>query len=89
MRGRLEAVAAELGDAVVEVRGLGPMQAIELRDGAQAAATLAAARRRGLLLLTCGLYGNVIRLLPPVTISDEDCAEGLGILEAALREASN
>jgi 4-aminobutyrate aminotransferase/(S)-3-amino-2-methylpropionate transaminase len=89
MRARLDAVAAELGDSVVEVRGLGPMQAIELRDGAQAAATLAAARGRGLLLLTCGLYGNVIRLLPPVTISDGDLAEGLGILEAALREAAN
>jgi 4-aminobutyrate aminotransferase/(S)-3-amino-2-methylpropionate transaminase len=89
MRARLEAVAGELGDAVVEVRGLGPMQAIELRDGAQAAATVAAARQRGLLLLTCGLYGSVIRLLPPVTLSDEDAAQGLGILEAALREASN
>ena len=53
------------------------------------AATLAAARQRGLLLLTCGLHGNVIRLLPPVTISDKDSAERLGILEAALWEASN
>jgi 4-aminobutyrate aminotransferase / (S)-3-amino-2-methylpropionate transaminase / 5-aminovalerate transaminase len=88
MRGRLEAIAAEL-DAVVEVRGLGPMLAIELADGTQAAATLAAARARGLLLLTCGLHGNVIRLLPPVTISDEDAAQGLDILEAALREAAH
>ena len=72
------------------VRGLGPMLAIELRATARArAATLAAARERGLLLLSCGLYGNVIRLLPPLTISDEDTAEGLDILEAALREASN
>jgi 4-aminobutyrate aminotransferase/(S)-3-amino-2-methylpropionate transaminase len=88
MRGRLDAIAAEL-DSVVEVRGLGPMLAIELGDGAQAAATLAAARARGLLLLTCGLYGNVIRLLPPVTISEEDAAQGLDILEAALREAAH
>jgi 4-aminobutyrate aminotransferase-like enzyme len=88
MRGRLDAIAAEL-DSVVEVRGLGPMLAIELGDGAQAAATLAGARARGLLLLTCGLYGNVVRLLPPVTISDEDAAQGLDILETALREAAN
>jgi 4-aminobutyrate aminotransferase-like enzyme len=46
---------------------------------------VAAARERGLLLLTCGLYGNVIRLLPPVTIGDDDLAEGLDILETALR----
>jgi 4-aminobutyrate aminotransferase/(S)-3-amino-2-methylpropionate transaminase len=88
MRSRLDAAAAGL-DSVVEVRGLGPMLAIELDDGALAAATLAAARARGLLLLTCGLHGNVIRLLPPVTISEEDAAHGLDILEAALREAAH
>ena len=48
---------------------------------------VAAARERGLLLLSCGLDGNVIRLLPPITISDEDLADGLGALEAALRTA--
>jgi 4-aminobutyrate aminotransferase-like enzyme len=58
-------------------------------DSAVAAAPVAAARARGLLLLTCGLDGNVIRLLPPLTISDEDAAAGLDILEAALREATS
>jgi 4-aminobutyrate aminotransferase/(S)-3-amino-2-methylpropionate transaminase len=78
------------------VRGLGPMLALELvRDGDRsspapelALATVAAARERGLLLLACGLHGNVIRLLPPVTIDDADLAEGLDALEAALREAA-
>jgi 4-aminobutyrate aminotransferase / (S)-3-amino-2-methylpropionate transaminase / 5-aminovalerate transaminase len=88
MRARLEAIAAEL-DCVTEVRGLGPMLAVEVTDAAVAAATLAAARSRGLLLLACGLDGNVIRLLPPVTISDEDATLGLDLLEAALREASD
>jgi 4-aminobutyrate aminotransferase len=88
MRSRLDAIAGEL-DHVTEVRGLGPMLAIELSDGVLAAATVGAARARGLLLLTCGLHGNVIRLLPPVTIGDEDAALGLDILEAALREAAH
>jgi 4-aminobutyrate aminotransferase/(S)-3-amino-2-methylpropionate transaminase len=86
IRARLDALGAEL-DAITDVRGLGPMRAIEVTDAAVAAATVAAARARGLLLLTCGLNGNVIRLLPPVTIADEDAALGLDILEAALREA--
>jgi 4-aminobutyrate aminotransferase-like enzyme len=43
-----------------------------------------AAFDRGLLLLSCGLYGNVLRLLPPLTISDEELGEGLGLLDEAL-----
>jgi 4-aminobutyrate aminotransferase-like enzyme len=54
----------------------------------RAAATVAAAREHGLLLLACGLYGNVIRLLPPITIDDDDLARGLDALETALREAA-
>jgi len=58
-------------------------------DGAPApelaAATVAAARERGLVLLSCGLYGNVIRLLPPISIGDDELAEGLDALEGALR----
>jgi 4-aminobutyrate aminotransferase/4-aminobutyrate aminotransferase/(S)-3-amino-2-methylpropionate transaminase len=88
MRGRLDAIARELG-CVTDVRGLGPMLALEVTDGAVAASALAAARSRGVLLLTCGLDGNVIRLLPPLTISDEDLTFGLEILESALREASD
>jgi 4-aminobutyrate aminotransferase len=88
MRGRLDTFATEVG-GVTDVRGLGPMLAIELRDAALAAATVAAARAGGLLLLTCGLDGNVIRLLPPVTISEEDATLGLDILGASLREASH
>jgi len=50
------------------------------------AAVAQAARSRGLILLTCGTYGNVIRLLPPVTMPDELFAEGMEILEQALRD---
>jgi len=42
------------------------------------------ARESGLLLLTCGLHGNVIRILPPIPIGDEDLDEGLDLLEGAL-----
>jgi 4-aminobutyrate aminotransferase/(S)-3-amino-2-methylpropionate transaminase len=95
IRGRLDALAGEL-ESVGEVRGLGPMIALELvQDGASrtpapelATATLAHAREHGLLLLACGLFSNVIRLLPPLTIGEEELQEGLRTLEAALRQAA-
>ena len=42
------------------------------------------ARENGLLILSCGLYGNVIRLLPPLTATDEQLERGLDILEQAV-----
>jgi 4-aminobutyrate aminotransferase-like enzyme len=53
----------------------------------RAAAVLAAARDRGLVLLSCGLYGNVLRLHIPLTISDEDLELGLERLEDAIGDA--
>jgi 4-aminobutyrate aminotransferase len=46
----------------------------------------AAALKRGLLLLTCGVYGNVIRFLFPLTIEDAVFDEGLDVIDAALAE---
>jgi 4-aminobutyrate aminotransferase / (S)-3-amino-2-methylpropionate transaminase / 5-aminovalerate transaminase len=85
MRARLEELASR-HDAIGEVRGLGPMLAVELaeRSPERAGAVVAAAFDRGLLLLACGLYGNVIRLLAPLTIEDDDLEAGLSILEEAL-----
>jgi 4-aminobutyrate aminotransferase len=85
LRPRLEAIAAH-HDSIGEVRGIGPMLAFEFAEqsGERASAVVAAAFDRGLLLLACGLYGNVIRLLPPLTISDADLDEGLRVLEEAL-----
>jgi 4-aminobutyrate aminotransferase len=85
VRARLDDLAAghpEIG----EVRGLGPMLAFELveRTPDRAKAIVDAAFERGLLLLACGLYGNVIRLLPALTISDDDLDEGLALLEESL-----
>jgi 4-aminobutyrate aminotransferase-like enzyme len=88
MRSRLEQVAAT-HPAIGEVRGLGPMLAFELSDQApdKAAAIVAAAFERGLLLLACGMYGNVIRLLAPLTIEQNDLDEGLALLEESLDAA--
>jgi 4-aminobutyrate aminotransferase / (S)-3-amino-2-methylpropionate transaminase / 5-aminovalerate transaminase len=95
IREALDGIASRVG-AVGEVRGLGPMLALELVEDHEtkapasglAGATVAAARERGLLLLSCGLYGNVIRILAPLVISDEDLEHGLELLEESLVAAS-
>ena len=88
LRERLDEIAAR-NPLVGEVRGLGTMIALELREQTPdaAKATTAAAFEKGLLLLACGLYGNVIRLLPPLTASDEELERGLDLLEEALGDA--
>jgi 4-aminobutyrate aminotransferase / (S)-3-amino-2-methylpropionate transaminase / 5-aminovalerate transaminase len=85
LRARIDGIAARRPE-IGEVRGLGPMLAFEFaeRSPARARAVVAAAFERGLILLSCGLHGNVIRLLPPLTISDAELDEGLGLLEEAL-----
>ena len=85
LRRGLDEIAARVPD-VGEVRGLGPMLALELVEQTpdRAQATTRAAFERGLLLLSCGLYGNVLRLLPPLTLSDDEADRGLELLEEAL-----
>ena len=50
-------------------------------------AIAAAAHARGLILLTCGTYGNVLRLLPPLSMPEHLLAEGLDVLEEAFATA--
>jgi 4-aminobutyrate aminotransferase-like enzyme len=71
------------------VRGLGAMQAIEFaqKSGEASKEVTTDAREHGLLLLSCGLYGNVIRLLPPLTARDEELERGLSILASSLTAA--
>ncbi|MGM0702301.1 MAG: 4-aminobutyrate--2-oxoglutarate transaminase [Pseudomonadota bacterium] len=81
-------------DCVDNARTMGAMAAFELvsdkngpvPDADLAAALCKKAREKGLILLSCGLYGNTIRFLMPVTIEDEILEEGLDIVESALKE---
>ncbi|MES2839042.1 MAG: 4-aminobutyrate--2-oxoglutarate transaminase [Pseudomonadota bacterium] len=90
--GHLIAQRAVYPKRMGDVRGLGAMVACEFIDakGAPDADTTkkvqAAALQRGLLLLTCGVYGNVIRFLFPLTIEDSVFAEGRAAFDAALAE---
>jgi 4-aminobutyrate aminotransferase len=95
MRAHLDSLAKEVPN-IGDVRGLGAMVAFELvkdaktkePDAVLAAAILASAEKRGLILLSCGTEANVVRLLSPLTIQDAVLEEGLGILSAAVKEAS-
>ncbi len=82
---RLRTVAASAaGDTVTDVRGIGLMVGVQLRDGPTADAVQRACLADGLLVLTCGPHGEVLRLIPPLTISDPDFDQGMTILEGAL-----
>ena len=90
VRPRLEALMGE-GSPVGEVRGRGAMLAVELvrpgtRDPAPELAKSIADRchREGVLVLVCGTFGNVIRLLPPLVIGDDLLADALDVLEDAV-----
>jgi 4-aminobutyrate aminotransferase len=95
IRSRLEEIASRV-ERVGDVRGLGPMLAFELvtdreskePDAELTKRTTEAARERGLILLSCGLHGNVVRILVPLVISDEDLDRGLQMLEEALVHAA-
>ena len=89
LRDRLDALASQHAE-IGEVRGLGPMIGFELTERTPdlAKSIVDAAFERGLLLLSCGLYGNVIRLLPALTISDAELDEGLGLLQESLAAAA-
>ncbi|MFC7393901.1 4-aminobutyrate--2-oxoglutarate transaminase [Scopulibacillus cellulosilyticus] len=86
---------AEKYDCIGEARGLGAMCAIEMvtdknskePNKALTNAIIQEASNRGLLLLSAGMYGNVIRVLMPIVITDEQLEEGLDILEESIKAA--
>lgn len=94
LRTEIEAAAGKY-PAIGEIRGPGPMLAFELvKDRSSRApapelaqAVVAAARDRGLLLLTAGMYGNVIRFLAPLLIDDATLEEAVVALRGALGAA--
>jgi len=96
VRERLEAMNADPRmEFIGDVRGLGAMLALELvkdrathePDPEHARATVLRAAERGLILLSCGIHGNVLRILVPLTAQLEMVDEGMSILEASLLEA--
>ncbi len=96
MAARIEEIAARQGmGRIGEVRHVGAMIAIEFvtdrarnaPDAALTSAVVAAAEKRGLLILSCGTRQNVIRLLPALTMPDAIVEEALDLLEASLEDA--
>jgi 4-aminobutyrate aminotransferase/(S)-3-amino-2-methylpropionate transaminase len=91
---RLRELAAKYPQ-IGDVRGRGAMLAVELvsdpaaktPDAALTAAVNKACHAEGLVTLTAGTYGNVLRFLPPLSISDDLLTEGLNILEGAFAAA--
>ncbi|GAB3597692.1 4-aminobutyrate--2-oxoglutarate transaminase [Angustibacter peucedani] len=93
MLARLRDLAAE-HPQIGDVRGRGAMVAVELvtpgttdPDPAEAARISAACHQQGVITLTCGTYGNVLRFLPPLVIDDELLADGLDVIAAAVAGA--
>ncbi len=82
------------GRRIAQIRGLGAMIAVEFKhpetgqpDADFTKKVQARALEQGLLLLSCGVYGNTIRFLFPLTIGDAVMSEALDILDAAIRTA--
>jgi len=80
---------------IADIRGPGFMNAVEFNVPGSRAPNAEFANKvrekalaKGLILLTCGVYGNVIRFLAPITIPDKVFGEALDILEESLRECA-
>jgi 4-aminobutyrate aminotransferase/(S)-3-amino-2-methylpropionate transaminase len=89
MKGRLTAVS-ERHPAAGDVRGRGAMMAVEIvgtdgrsPDAVRAGSIAAYCHRQGVLTLTCGTYGNVLRFLPPLSMPDPLLDEAFDVVEAA------
>jgi 4-aminobutyrate aminotransferase-like enzyme len=75
--------------AVVEVRGVGLMIGVELVNGDVASRVQRECFGNGLLVLTCGTQDQVLRLVPPLTVSDREVARGLATFLAALEKVAS
>lgn len=84
MRAVCDDLASTLKDHGVEVRGKGMMQALDVQDGAKAKEIAKTCFENGMLFGPCGTQGKVLKLIPPLTIPDEDLNEGLEIFKAAV-----
>jgi 4-aminobutyrate aminotransferase len=82
----LDRLRREIGDhpAVRDIRGIGLMVGVELADKATTEAVCAACLEAGVIVLSCGSDENVLRLVPPLTITDDEVALGLDVLRDAV-----
>jgi 4-aminobutyrate aminotransferase len=81
---RLRATGAENPGVVVDVRGVGLMIGVELVDGQAADQVLRRCLEGGVIMISCGPGQEVVRLAPPLTISDAELDHGLDVLCGAL-----
>ncbi len=93
LKQKLEEIRASTPE-IVDIRGPGFMVAVEFAnpgtkepDAGFTTRVRLEAQKRGLILLTCGVYGNVVRFLAPITIPEAHFTEALGILEASVAAA--
>ncbi|ANK83755.1 MULTISPECIES: 4-aminobutyrate--2-oxoglutarate transaminase [Rhizobium] len=94
LKQRLESLRESVPE-ITDIRGPGFMNAVEFNDRTTGLPSADFANKvrltaldKGLILLTCGVHGNVIRFLAPITIQDEVFGEALDILETSMLEAS-
>ena len=93
LREGLDSIAGEVPE-IIEVRGKGLMVGVELGGGdgspdpALAARVMEEAKAGRLLIGKGGLYGNTLRIAPPLTVTADEVAEGLGIIESAVKRAT-
>ena len=94
-RAHMQALAADPRLGIGEIRGLGAMVAFEIvkpgtsePDAERTKALTARAAELGLLLLSCGVYANTIRVLVPLTAEESTFAEGLALLAQAIRDTA-
>jgi 4-aminobutyrate aminotransferase/(S)-3-amino-2-methylpropionate transaminase len=93
MRAHLEKIQSEHSDLIGDVRGLGPMLAMEVVSDAASrkpsmeatAAINAATLERGVITIRAGLYSNCVRFLPALNISDAEIDEAMDVVSDAVR----
>jgi 4-aminobutyrate aminotransferase/(S)-3-amino-2-methylpropionate transaminase len=97
LRDRLERIQADHPKLIGDVRGLGPMLAMEIVADAgsrqpsmeSTAAINAATLERGVITIRAGLYSNCVRFLPPLTISDAEISESMDVVADAVAQVAS
>ena len=97
IRARLEKIQSEHGDIIGDVRGLGPMLAMEVvtdresrKPSMEATAAInAATLERGVITIRAGLYSNCVRFLPPLNIDDGEIDEAMDVVAEAVRAVAS